>query len=138
MSPGELFPLGLYLVQQLGVMLGVGASSVLLVTYLVSMRDGVVEPAEAHFAKVVGHVLEIGLICIVLSGAVITAMHAAAEDYSIISSPAYFFKWILIAAVCAALVLRKAKPFSGLVWQGFIGATWYALFILHTIAPIAF
>lgn len=137
MSPPELLPLGLYLVQQLGVMLGVGASSVMLVTYLVAMRDGAVEASEAHFARVVKHVLEIGLVCIVFSGALITAMHWVAGEYDVISSPAFFFKWILIAVVCAALVLHKSKPFAGAVWEGCIGATWYALFILHTIAPVA-
>src|SRR3989344_346954 len=122
MSPGELFPLGLYLVQQLGVMLGVGASSVLLVTYLVSMRDGIVEPAEARFARVVRRVLEIGLICIVLSGAAITAMHAVAGQGDVISSPAFFFKWILIAVVSIGLLLHRPKPFSSVVWEGFMGA----------------
>jgi hypothetical protein len=143
MSPGELVSLGLYIVQQLGVMLGVGASTMLLVAHLVSMRlpaqagDGVVEPAEARFARVVRRVLEIGLICIVLSGAAITAMHAMAEQGDVISSPAFFFKWILIAVVSVGLLLHRPKPFSSVVWEGFVGATWYALFVLHIVAPIA-
>jgi hypothetical protein len=138
MSPGDLIPLALYLVQQLGIMLGVGAASILLISYLVSLRDGIVEDKEAQFARVVQHVLEIGLVCIVLSGAVITAMHAMAGQYEVISSPAYFFKWLLIGFVSLALVMRRAKPYISAVWEGLVGATWYALFILHVVAPIAF
>jgi len=138
MSPGDLIPLALYLVQQLGIMLGVGSATVLLVAYLVSMRDGLVENKEAQFSRVVQHVLEIGLVCIVLSGAIITAMHAMAGQYEVISSPAYFFKWLLVGFVSVALVMRRAKPFISSLGEGLVGATWYALFILHVVAPIAF
>ncbi|MBP9711178.1 MAG: hypothetical protein KBD50_02895 [Candidatus Pacebacteria bacterium] len=138
MSSGDLIPLALYLVQQLGIMLGVGSATVLLISYLVSMRDGLVENKEAQFSRVVQHVLEIGLVCIVLSGAIITAMHTMAGQYDIISSPAYFFKWILVAFVSVAIVMRRAKPFISSLGEGFVGATWYALFILHVVAPIAF
>lgn len=138
MSPGELFPLALYLVQQLGIMLGVGSATVLLISYLTAMRDGSVDPSEARFARVVQHVLEVGLVCIVLSGAAITAMHSFAGDTSVLSSPAYVFKWLLIGFVSLALVLRRAKAFGSAVAEGLVGATWYALFILHVVAPIAF
>ncbi len=136
MSPGELLPLVLNLVQQLGIMLGVGAATVLLVSYLVSMRDGVVEAKEAQFARVVQHVLEIGVVLIITSGAIITIMHATAGQYDIISSPAYFFKWVLVGFVSAALVMRRTKPFAPSILEGLVGATWYALFILHVLAPI--
>lgn len=138
MSPGELVPLALYFVQQFGVMLGVGASTLFLIAYLVSMRDGVVQSMEAQFARVLHYVLEVGLVCIVLSGAVITTMHAMDGQYEIISTPAYFFKWLLIAFVSLGVVVRRIKPFAPLLWEGLIGATWYALFILHIVAPITF
>lgn len=138
MSPGELVPLALYFAQQFGIMLGVGASTLFLIAYLVAMRDGVVESIEAQFARVLHYVLEVGLICIVLSGAVITAMHAMAGQYEVISTPAYFFKWLLIAFVSLGVVVRRATPFAPLLWEGIIGATWYALFILHITAPITF
>lgn len=138
MSPGELLPLALYLIQQLGIMLGVGAASVTLVSYLVSLHDGVVDVKEAQFARVIQHILEVGLACIVLSGAAITAIHSFAGDYAVLSSPAYVFKWLLIGFVSFALVLRRAKPYVSPVWGGLVGATWYALFILHIVAPITF
>jgi outer membrane biosynthesis protein TonB len=137
MSPGDLLPLALYLVQQLGIMLGVGSATVLLISYLTAMRDGMVEQTEARFARVVQHVLEIGLVCIVLSGAAITAEHAFAGQMEILSSPAYVFKWLLIGSVSLAVVLRRAKPFISAVGEGLVGATWYALFIVHVVAPIA-
>lgn len=138
MSLGDLIPLALYLTQQLGVMLGVGAATVILISYLVSMRDGVVEAKEAQFARVVRRVLDVGLVCIILSGALITASHALSGEYSVIASPAYFFKWALIAVVGAAHYMRRTKPFFSSVGEGVVGATWYALFILHIVAPIAY
>ena len=62
---GEMVALVLYGFQQFGVMLGVGAETILLIVYLMSLRDGVVEPKEVQFARAIRKTLYIGL-CIII------------------------------------------------------------------------
>ena len=134
---GDLVALGLYLVQQLGVMLGVGAATITLVAHLVSSHDGVVDPTEARFARFIERVLMVGLLCIIVSGVVITAFHSLSGEAGIIFTPAYLFKWLLIAVVALPLIVGHKHPFPPVLFAGFIGATWYALFLLHVTAPNA-
>lgn len=136
MSPGDLLPLGLYFTQQLGVMLGVGAMTVMLIAHVVALRDGVVEPAEERFARAVKQVLFFGLLLIIASGVVITAMHSMAGETQIIFQPAFIFKWMLVVVVSLAALSRVGHTFPSLWKEGFVGATWYALFILHVVAPV--
>ena len=78
MTAGDLLTLGLYLVQQLGVMLGVGAATITLIAHLVSTRDGVIEPAETRFARTIERVLMVGLLCVIVSGVASVALHRVA------------------------------------------------------------
>ena len=135
-TAGELVTLGLYLMQQLGVMLGVGAATVTLIAHLVSTRDGVVEPTEARFARTIERLLMVGLFFIIVSGVAITAIHSLEGEAQLIFTPAYIFKWLLIGVVALPLIAGHKNPFPPILFEGFIGATWYALFILHVIAPI--
>lgn len=136
MFPGEVLNLGLYLVQQLGVMLGVGAATITLIAHLVANRDGVVEPHEARFARVIDRVLMVGLLCIICSGVVITAFHSLSGEAGVIFTPAYLFKWLLVTILAVPLIIGHKHPFPPVVFAGFVGATWYAMFLLHVIAPI--
>jgi hypothetical protein len=136
MDMGEVLTLGLYLLQQLGVVLGVGAATLMLVAHLVAARDGVVEPAEATFARTIKRVLMVGLLLMVVSGVAITALHSVAGELLVIFSPAFIFKWILIGVVALPLMFAGRHPFPPLWFEGFVGGTWYALFILHVLAPL--
>ncbi|HVV39225.1 MAG TPA: hypothetical protein VHD31_02765 [Candidatus Paceibacterota bacterium] len=126
----------LYSAQQLGVMLGVGSASILLVAYLVSVYDGTIDPKEEQFGRAVTRVQTLGLWIIILSGLVITAMHISGGALGIVLSPAFLFKWLLIALLFGASLFRQNKPYPSYIWEGIIGANWYALFIVHIIAPV--
>ena len=126
----------LYSAQQLGVMLGVGSASILLVAYLVSLRDGVVDSKEEQFGRAVTRVQTIGLWIIILSGLAITAIHISNGALDIVLSPAFLFKWILIAVLFGASLFRQTNPYPHFIWEGITGATWYALFIVHILAPV--
>jgi hypothetical protein len=129
----ELVMLALYFFQQAGVMLGVGAQTVILVGYLSAMRDRVVEPTEERFARAVRRVLSLGLLLIVASGIAITALHIALHQGAIVFQPTYLFKWILVATVTALAIFPQGRV-GILPNLGFGGATWYALFVLHVLA----
>ncbi len=135
--PLDLVNLFLYSFQQLGVMLGVGAETILLITYAISVRDGVVDAKETQIARAVGKALLTGLWLMVLSGAAIVALHISLGQAAILLAPAFLFKWLLIAFLLAATFVWRGKPFPTFVWEGLIGASWYALFLVHIIAPVA-
>ena len=134
--PVEMFSLILYCVQQLGVVLGVGAQTIVLVSYLITTRDGKIEQKEEQFGRVVVQVLKWGLFFIILSGALITVMHLMAGQSEIVFTPAYIFKWILIGAIATVTLMVGKHPYMHFFWEGVLGAHWYALFILHVVAPL--
>lgn len=130
----DLINLVLYCVQQLGVTLGVGAETILLVAYVSAIRDGVVDAKEAQFSRAVRAVLNWGLAFIIISGVGITTLHIMAGQSAVVLTPAYLFKWALILlALIFTLVARYA---SQSVLEGVAGATWYALFLVHILAPV--
>jgi len=136
----DVISLVLYCAQQLGVTLGVGAQTIMLVAYLSAMRDGVVDNQEAQFARAVRRVLNTGLVLIILSGVVITVMHVIAHtvvpgtNQPVVLTTAYLFKWFLVIAVLAFTLL---KNFPQNIMQGLAGGSWYALFVVHILAPVA-
>lgn len=133
----EIFDLLLYCVQQLGIMLGVGGEAVLLIGYLLSIRDGLVDAEDLRFAAAVKHILEVGLFFIIISGLGITALHYSEGQAAIVFEPTYLFKWMLIALiVCISIVDRSRKEASPLL-IGVSGGAWSGLFIVHILAFIA-
>jgi hypothetical protein len=134
--PVDVLSLLLYCVQQLGVMLGVGAQTVILVSYLLAARDGTIDQKEEQFSRVVVQVLKFGFYFIVASGAAITCMHLAAGQIEIVFTPAFVFKWVLIGVIGAVTFMVGRAPFMHFFWEGILGAHWYALFVIHVVAPL--
>ncbi|MDO8517690.1 MAG: hypothetical protein Q7S26_00145 [bacterium] len=133
----EVSNLVLYSIQQLGVMFAVGAQTVILVAYLLAIRNGIVDEQEERFSKAVKRVLFVGLFLIVISGLAITALELLAAHRPIVFSPAYLFKWCLIGmGVVLARATWGISRSAGLL-EGVAGATWYALFAVHILAPVA-
>jgi hypothetical protein len=124
----------LYCVQQLGVTLGVGSQTILLVAYLIWMRDGILDSKEAQFSRAVRAVLNTGLMCIVVSGVGITLMHMLAGESSTVLAPAYLFKWLLIVLTVVLTLISRNSTRS--ILYGVAGGTWYALFLVHILAPV--
>ena len=132
----EILDLVLYCLQQIGVMIAVGAETIILISYIVTMRDGRVEEAEARFAKAVRKALGVGLGLIALSGLAIVAVHASLGQLEVVFSPAFVFKWLLILLLACFYFAQQGKPYRHFFFEGFAGATWYALFLVHILAPI--
>ncbi len=125
-----------YIMQQLGMMLGFGAEVILLFTYLFGKRNGVINDTEDRIAHGIYRVLLVALFLIVISGVCITATYFVSGQTNIVFQPAYLFKWALIAiAVVLAILLRGARIWNSF-FEGFAGANWGALFLIHIFAPI--
>ncbi|HWB34165.1 MAG TPA: hypothetical protein VG753_02525, partial [Candidatus Paceibacterota bacterium] len=126
----------LYFVQQLGVMMGVGGETIILIVYFLSTRDGVIEPKEEQFGRAVHKVLGWGLWLMIASGAAITLLHIFSGGSDIVLEPAFIFKWLLLGGIAAAELGQWGRPFANYWWEAAVAAQWYALFIVHILAPI--
>lgn len=127
----------LYCVQQLGVSLGVGASTILLVAYLQAQRDRVMDDQEKGFALAVRRVMDFGLFCMIVSGIGIVAIQIMQGQSIAVFSTAFIFKWSLMGVVLFMAVANRGSSLVSEVFQGIAGGTWYAIFVIHILAPEA-
>ncbi len=133
---GELLFFCIYVLQQLGIMLGVGAQTLLLCTHLVALHRHEAAGEQASFNRAARMALGSGLVLIVVSGLGAVAVHTTGGQSDILFAPAFLFKWVLIVFVLAVyLGHKRLAPWNNLVaWFG--GGSWYALFLVHTLAPV--
>ncbi len=124
-----------YCAQQLGVTLGVGAETIMLAAYLIATRDGVVDSKETQYARAIRRTMVVALVLILISGLGISMLHAAAGHIATVFTPAYLFKILLICLVAILTMVRRSLPQNSIV-EGFIGGTWFALFVVHILAPV--
>lgn len=124
----------LYLLQQFGVTLAVGASTFSLMFYIVGLSDGVVDASEKRFMHAVYTTLRVGLLCILITGILITAAHYFAGEYAVLMAPAYLFKWILLGIIIINATLMDMRVLSAEHGGVIAGASWYALFVIHTLS----
>lgn len=133
---GELLFFVIYVVQQLGVMLGVGAQTLLLCAHLIALHHHEPERFEGAFYHAARRALAVGIVLIVLSGGAAVVVHGLNGAYEVLLAPAFLFKWLLIAVVIMAFALssRLRQWSNTLAYIG--GGTWYALFLVHSLAPV--
>ncbi len=133
----EIFDLFFYCIQQLGIMLGAGGETVVLLSYLLALKEGNIPKESTRFATAVARVVQCGIFFIVSSGIGITLLHYSIGQTSIVYEPAYLFKWALIGLVSAIAIAGYFKKERGPLLMGLGGGAWYGLFIVHILAPIS-
>lgn len=132
----ELLFFCIYVIQQLGVMLGVGAEAILLCAHLVAVHRREPEVMEGSFPRAARVALGSGLMLMVLSGFAAVALHGAVGQLDILLAPAFIFKWILIAFVLIAFLGQRFLVEWSNLLAWFAGGTWFALFLVHSLAPV--
>lgn len=118
-------------------MLGVGAQSVLLCAHLVRIHRGEFDDQQASFARAARGALGFGFFLIITSGLAAVAVHFLQGRYDILFAPAFVFKWILISGLVGAYQLQKHLHAWSDLLAWLAGGSWYALFLVHSLAPIA-
>ena len=131
----EVFALVIYSVQWLGVVLGVGAEVVLLVAHLMALHQH--KPEWLGSVPAVRAAQGLGLVLIVASGAGAVGYQFLIGQPDLLVLPVFGFKWALIGALAGGFFLEKNLTRGRALLEGFVGATWLALFLVHSIAPIS-
>lgn len=132
----ELLDIILWLAQEAGVLLAVGAALAVMGGYAFAMRDGTVSEREARYSKNSHRAIDFGLALIILSGLIITFLHVSLGQSEIVFEPIFLFKWLLIAGLTLAYILERKKPYGSMLTEGALGGAWVALFLVHTVAPL--
>lgn len=130
----ESFALLVFLLQQLGIALGVGASTFALMFYIVGISDGVIDASEKRFMHAVYTTLRLSLFLIIVTGILITGAHYFAGEIATITAPSYLFKWILLLCIVVNASLMDLRMLPPHIGGAIAGASWYALFVLHTLS----
>lgn len=133
----ELVGTFLYVLQQFGVMLGVGSATFSLLFCILADRDGVIDASERRFMHAVAAVSWIALFLIIVSGFVITGAHLLVGEVAVAYAPAYLFKWCLIGILILASIFVRARVLPAPLGAALQGGSWYALFAIHILAPDA-
>ena len=133
---GEFFYFVIYVAQQLGVMLGVGAQTVLLCAHLIAVHHGENENPHVAYAEAARKALGAGFFLVVTSGLFAVAIHLFSGQADIVFSPAFLFKWALIIVLLAAFFLQSRLREWVNFYYAFTGTTWYALFLVHSLGPV--
>ena len=133
---GEFLYFGIYVFQQLGIMLGVGAQTVLLCTHLLNIHRAEPDAPHASYAAAARKSLSVGFFLIIVSGLAAVAVHILGGNTAVLFAPAFLFKWLLIVLALGIFLLQNRLSHWSDVVAWLAGGTWYALFLVHTLAPI--
>lgn len=132
-----LVDLFVFIVQQLGIVLGTGAEVVLLYCYIRALHHGAVGADHSVLVRGSRHVQAASLGLIIVSGVLAVGSDFYSGSAATIGEPAYIGKWLLIFVVVACFFGQEKVPARYAPWlRGFAGANWLALFLLHSIAPL--
>src|SRR3989344_23632 len=104
---GEFLYFGIYVFQQLGIMLGVGAQTVLLCTHLLNIHHNEPDAPHASYAEAARKSLSVGFFLIFVSGLAAVAVHGLGGNTSILFAPAFLFKWLLIVLSLVFFLLQN-------------------------------
>src|SRR3989344_2595602 len=133
---GEFLYFGIYVFQQLGIMLGVGAQTVLLCTHLLNIHRNEPDAPHASYAAAARKSLSAGFFLVVISGLAAVAVHMLGGNTAVLFAPAFLFKWLLIVLALGIFLLQNRLSHWSDVVAWLAGGTWYALFLVHTLAPV--
>ena len=132
---GELLSLLASLTQEWGIIAGVGALTVTLVGHLLSLHAHKSETVFG-FVRAARSIRAFALAAIIVSGGAAILVHFQSGTPGVLAAPAFLFKWLLIALLAAFhFVELNVSGIKRDAVEGFEGANWYALFIVHAMAP---
>lgn len=116
----------LTILQSVAISLGVGVSTVTLISFLYAIKDGVIDHKERSLLGLMYTVLRVAMVLILIT--VIALLYLNARETSSISlSPAVAMQIILVVALFVNAVLMKVRIMPSQFGPALQAATWYTL-----------
>ena len=131
----EIIYIGLSIVQAVAIALGVGSSTLAIVSFFVAIADGKIEPDERKMLGVIYILLRIAMVLIVVTTAILGLIQikTGAEAYS---TPFIISRWILIAILFLNAVLMTKHIMPSKFGPSIQAASWYTLGVTMTLVPL--
>lgn len=124
------------LAQETGIVLGMGALTVTLIGHLLSLQAGLDE-SQLRYVRAARQVRAAALAIIIMCGIAGVLLHAQHGTLLGAMTPAFVFGSLMSLLLAAFYLLESdVRGLARDAVEGFEGANWYALFIVHNAAPI--
>lgn len=121
--------------QSISVSLGVGASTLAVVNYFISISDGVIDSAERRMMKAVYIVLRVAMVLILLSTAALTAIQYSSYGAAYFI-PFVIMLWVLIIMLFINAIMMTMKLMPSTIGPALQAATWYGLGFMFTLLSL--
>lgn len=128
----EIMLLGVSLLQSFALSLGVGASTLAVVNYVVASADGVIDQAEQRLMKIVYVILRIAMVVILLT-AVYQSVNALLTVGVNFVSPFLGFLYFLIAILFVNAFFMTKRMMPRAIGPSLQAASWYGLSVLNLL-----
>lgn len=133
----ELAALGISWAQEISIIVGVGALTITLIGHLLALHARQNETARGY-VRAAHQLRALALAVIIVSGAGSVLVHLNTGTLGILAVPAFIFKWSIVIFLTALHFMEwKVSGWKRDITEGFEGANWYALLLVHTLAPMA-
>lgn len=126
----ELTYLGIALVQSLGVSLGVGASTLAILNYIVASKDGSIDPSEQRLLRIVYIVLRISM-GVILFTMFMQGLMSVAVFGANYFQPFTLFAWTVLIMLYVNAILMTKHRMPRAVGPALQVSSWYMLAVLY-------
>lgn len=131
----EVIYILLAFIQSIGVSLGVGASTLAVLNYLVALKDGNIDPSERKLMHTVYTVLRVAmgviLATLFLQGALLASTYGV--EYF---RPFVIFAWIIVIVLYLNAVLMTKHLMPRSIGPSLQASSWYTLAGLYFLSSI--
>lgn len=114
----------------IGAVLGVGGATFAEIFYVKAMQDGVIDPMEGAWMKVIYRVLRIGLVLAVLSGFGFLLLYRLTGEEEKLLDPKLWAKMTIIIILLVNAILLTARKIPFWLGSSLSFTSWYAALIL--------
>lgn len=120
----------LIIVHLIGAALGVGGATFIEIFLTKSLMDGVIEPMESSFLKVVYRVVRVGLVFSLFTGFGFVILYIANGQEFKLYNPVLWAKLTVISIIAVNAILLQMHKISLWLGSAFSFISWYAALII--------
>ena len=122
----ELFTALVIIIYNISISLGVGASSIVIASFVVALWDKSIEKDERSLLGVIYVTLRIAMVAILLSVGYLSLLHPTFSDITI-------YLWLLLTVLYGNAILMTLHWIPSKIGPPLQAATWYTLGTLVTV-----
>lgn len=123
------------ILQAIGISLGVGCSTVAIVSFFVAIGDGNISPEERMMLGVVYILLRVAMVLILITTALLALMHFN-SGFTQHFTPFVISRWIIVFVLFANAVLMTKRIMPANFGPAIQAGSWYTLGITMALIPL--